>query len=68
MAIILWLHPHLADDVIEGYEAAAHRLCCLSVGYFAYDFVDMALYTFHKKSTKVRRLSLNTKASRLPTV
>jgi len=52
LLVILWQHPHLRDDVIEGYEESAHKLCCLSVGYFAYDFVDMALYTWHKKSTK----------------
>jgi len=52
LLVIMWTHPELRDDVITGYADSAHKLCCLSVGYFAYDFIDMALYTWHKKSTK----------------
>jgi len=50
--IVFYLQPSLADDMIKGYTDSSHALVCFSIGYFLYDFFDMFLYTWHKRSTK----------------
>jgi len=45
-------NPSLASDIIRGFSQSTHMLGCVSAGYFCYDFMDMALYTWHKRSTK----------------
>lgn len=50
--LVFYLDPTLADDMIKGYTGSAHTLVCFSIGYFVYDFFDMFLYTWHKRSTK----------------
>ena len=52
--LVFYLDPTLADDMIKGYTGSAHTLVCFSIGYFVYDFLDMFLYTWHKRSTKAR--------------
>ncbi|KAL8198888.1 UNVERIFIED_CONTAM: TLC domain-containing protein 2 [Gekko kuhli] len=36
-----YLHPQMAEDLIDTHSAAAHRLLGVSVGYFLQDFIDM---------------------------
>jgi len=50
--LAFFAEPELAKDMIRGFSPSAHALVCFSVGYFVYDFVDMFLYTWHKRSTK----------------
>jgi len=44
--------PSFAEDMINGFSQSGHMLISVSMGYFAYDFIDMSLYTWHKRSTK----------------
>ena len=54
--LVFYLDPTLADDMIKGYTQSAHTLVCFSIGYFLYDFFDMFLYSWHKRSTKVYKV------------
>ncbi|XP_066492560.1 TLC domain-containing protein 2 [Tiliqua scincoides] len=36
-----YLHPQMAEDLIDTYSPGAHRLVGISVGYFVQDFLDM---------------------------
>jgi len=40
-------HPQMTKDLIGTYSTSSHLLVSVSVGYFIYDFMDMALY--HRK-------------------
>jgi len=44
--------PSFAEDMINGFCTSGHMLISVSMGYFAYDFIDMSLYTWYKRSTK----------------
>lgn len=46
------VEPSFGDDMINGFNKSGHMLISISMGYFAYDFFDMSLYTWHKRSTK----------------
>ncbi|XP_042298456.1 TLC domain-containing protein 2 [Sceloporus undulatus] len=37
-----WMHPQMAQDLIESHPPASHRLLGISLGYFLQDFLDMA--------------------------
>ena len=37
---------------VNAYVTSIRMFFSVSIGYFAYDFVDMFLYTWHKRSTK----------------
>ena len=41
--------PSLGADMIHAYSTSAHALVSVSIGYFIYDFSDMALY--HRKGS-----------------
>merc|ERR1711981_15186 len=41
--------PSLGADMIHAYSTSAHALVSFSIGYFIYDFCDMAL--FHRKGS-----------------
>jgi len=41
--------PSLGADMIHAYSTSAHALVSFSIGYFIYDFSDMALY--HRKGS-----------------
>ena len=43
------LEPSLGSDMINAYSTSAHALISISIGYFIYDFADMALY--HRKQS-----------------
>lgn len=43
-------HPEMTKDLIGTYSTSSHLLVSVSVGYFMYDFMDMALY-HHKRSS-----------------
>ncbi|XP_068440491.1 TLC domain-containing protein 2 [Clinocottus analis] len=36
-----FLHPQMAEDLIETHSVFSHALVSLSIGYFIYDFLDM---------------------------
>lgn len=41
--------PSLGADMIHAYSTSAHALVSVSIGYFIYDFCDMAIY--HRKGS-----------------
>ena len=41
--------PSLGADMIHAYSTSAHALISISIGYFIYDFCDMAVY--HRKGS-----------------
>ncbi|KAM8854368.1 TLC domain-containing protein 2 [Synchiropus picturatus] len=41
--LCFFLHPEMAEDLIETYSAFSHALVSFSIGYFIYDFFDMLL-------------------------
>ena len=41
--------PSLGADMIHAYSTSAHALISISIGYFIYDFCDMAIY--HRKGS-----------------
>ena len=41
--------PSLGADMIHAYSTSAHALVSFSIGYFIYDFSDMAVY--HRKGS-----------------
>lgn len=41
--------PSLGADMIHAYSTGAHTLISVSIGYFIYDFLDMAIY--HRKGS-----------------
>jgi len=43
------MEPSLGSDMINAYSTSAHVLISISIGYFIYDFADMALY--HRKQS-----------------
>lgn len=43
------MEPSLGSDMINAYSTSAHALISISIGYFIYDFADMALY--HRKQS-----------------
>jgi len=45
--LCFYWEPRMAKDLISTYSASAHTLVSISVGYFIYDFLDMALH--HRK-------------------
>lgn len=45
--LCFYWHPQMAEDLIATYSTSSHLLVSFSVGYFFYDFMDMALY--HRK-------------------
>lgn len=44
-----WQVPAMKKDLINSYSVSAHGAISLSVGYFMYDFLDMAIHD-HKRS------------------
>ena len=48
--LLFYYEPDALDDMINGFSDAMHVLVAFSIGYFVYDFLDMALYN-PKKST-----------------
>ena len=49
--LAFYLHPDMCEDMIHAYNTFTHALIGFSIGYFCYDFVDMALYNWGKRST-----------------
>ncbi|KAM4627156.1 TLC domain-containing protein 2 [Polymixia lowei] len=41
--LCFFLHPQMAEDLIETHSVFSHALVSLSIGYFIYDFFDMVL-------------------------
>ncbi|XP_056139239.1 TLC domain-containing protein 2 [Lampris incognitus] len=41
--LCFYLHPQMAEDLIETHSAFSHLLVSVSIGYFIYDFFDMVL-------------------------
>ncbi|KAM9801377.1 TLC domain-containing protein 2 [Neosynchiropus ocellatus] len=41
--LCFFLHPEMAEDLIETYSVFSHALVSFSIGYFIYDFFDMVL-------------------------
>ncbi|XP_029923068.1 TLC domain-containing protein 2 [Myripristis murdjan] len=41
--LCFFLHPQMAEDLIETHSAFSHALVSVSIGYFIYDFFDMVL-------------------------
>ncbi len=41
--------PSLGADMIHAYSTSSHALISISIGYFIYDFCDMAI--FHRKGS-----------------
>ncbi|KAG7478770.1 TLC domain-containing protein 2 [Solea senegalensis] len=42
--LCFFLHPQMAEDLIETHSVFSHALVSFSIGYFIYDFLDMVLY------------------------
>ncbi|XP_034024628.1 TLC domain-containing protein 2-like [Thalassophryne amazonica] len=41
--LCFFLHPQMAEDLIETHSVFSHMLVSFSIGYFIYDFLDMVL-------------------------
>ncbi|KAM3874788.1 TLC domain-containing protein 2 [Diretmus argenteus] len=41
--LCFFLHPQMAEDLIETHSVFSHALVSVSIGYFIYDFFDMVL-------------------------
>ncbi|XP_062275314.1 TLC domain-containing protein 2-like [Scomber scombrus] len=41
--LCFFLHPRMAEDLIETHSVFSHALVSFSIGYFMYDFFDMVL-------------------------
>lgn len=41
--LCFFLHPQMAEDLIETFSVFSHALVSFSIGYFIYDFFDMVL-------------------------
>ncbi|XP_069545872.1 TLC domain-containing protein 2 [Brachyistius frenatus] len=41
--LCFFLHPQMAEDLIKTHSVFSHALVSFSIGYFIYDFFDMAL-------------------------
>ncbi|XP_030634485.1 TLC domain-containing protein 2 [Chanos chanos] len=41
--LCFYLHPQMAEDLIETHSVFSHALVSVSIGYFIYDFLDMIL-------------------------
>ncbi|KAF7700039.1 TLC domain-containing protein 2 [Silurus meridionalis] len=39
--LCFFMHPQMAEDLIETHSVLSHALVCVSIGYFLYDFFDM---------------------------
>ncbi|TSN39314.1 TLC domain-containing protein 2 [Bagarius yarrelli] len=39
--LCFYMHPQMAEDLIETHSVFSHALVCVSIGYFIYDFFDM---------------------------
>ncbi|KAA8594243.1 hypothetical protein FQN60_005077, partial [Etheostoma spectabile] len=39
-----FLHPQMAEDLIETHSVFSHALVSFSIGYFINDFLDMVVY------------------------
>ncbi|KAK2831389.1 hypothetical protein Q7C36_016475 [Tachysurus vachellii] len=39
--LCFYMHPQMAEDLIETHSVLSHALVCVSIGYFIYDFFDM---------------------------
>ncbi|MCI4385862.1 hypothetical protein PGIGA_G00055510 [Pangasianodon gigas] len=39
--LCFYMHPQMAEDLIETHSVFSHALVCVSIGYFIYDFLDM---------------------------
>ncbi|XP_008307922.1 TLC domain-containing protein 2 [Cynoglossus semilaevis] len=42
--LCFFLHPEMAEDLIETHSVFSHALVSFSIGYFIHDFFDMILY------------------------
>ncbi|CAL8351145.1 unnamed protein product [Lota lota] len=42
--LCFFLHPQMAEDLIETHSVFSHALVSVSIGYFIYDFFDMVLH------------------------
>lgn len=42
--VCFFLHPQMAEDLIETFSVFSHALVSFSIGYFIYDFIDMVLH------------------------
>ena len=42
--LVFVLEPSLSEDMLNSYSEYAQTLVCFSIGYFIYDFIDMAMY------------------------
>ncbi|XP_073718902.1 TLC domain-containing protein 2 [Misgurnus anguillicaudatus] len=41
--LCFFIHPKMAEDLIETHSVLSHALVAVSIGYFIYDFFDMVL-------------------------
>ncbi|KAG9265197.1 TLC domain-containing protein 2 [Astyanax mexicanus] len=41
--LCFYMHPQMAEDLIETHSVFSHALVSVSIGYFIYDFLDMVL-------------------------
>ncbi|KAK3531709.1 hypothetical protein QTP70_025937 [Hemibagrus guttatus] len=39
--LCFYMHPQMAEDLIETHSVFSHALVCVSIGYFIHDFFDM---------------------------
>ncbi|XP_030192909.1 TLC domain-containing protein 2 [Gadus morhua] len=42
--LCFFLHPQMAEDLIETHSVFSHALVSVSIGYFIYDFFDMVVH------------------------